>query len=560
MASTSKDNSGMLTGLFTDRDSAERAYQGLSERGYTKDDINVVMSDDTRKRYFSDGGAATTELGNKAAEGAGIGGAVGGTIGAALAALTAAGSSLVIPGLGLVIAGPLAAAAAGAGAGAATGGLLGALVGWGIPEERVKDYESGLKQGGILMGVKPRSDKDAAHFEQHWRSNNAQHVYWPGQDLRGAGTSTSVKSVVGVYDDYSDAQGAMQALLSAGFNRDDVQLSPESEPSTAATDTTTSRESGIGGFFRSLFGTDEHKAHHDVYAESVRRGSYVLSVDTDSDEQADRASDVMQRFNAVDIDERSSHWKKQGWSGYDASAPSLSRDEIAKERSSYAAIPSETARIPVIEEELKVGKREVQRGGVRVFQRVRETPVQESVQLREEHVKVERHPVDKPATEADLAAFKEGSIEMRESAEEAVVSKTARVVEEVVVGKEVSERTESVSDTVRKTDVEVERTGAAGTGAGVGGGATALSDDDADYRRHWQSAYRQSGGQYEDYDAAYRYGSTMASSDRYKNYQWTDAEPHLRSDWESNHPESTWDKVKDAVRYGAERVSGNRRH
>jgi hypothetical protein len=177
MKTTSKDNSGMLTGLFSDRESAERAYQSLSERGYTKDDINVVMSDETRKRHFSEGGKATTELGNKAAEGAGIGGAVGGTIGATLAAIAAVGSNLVIPGLGLVVAGPLAAAAAGAGAGAATGGLLGALVGWNIPEERVKHYESGLKQGGILMGVKPRSDEDAAYLAQQWRSNNAQHVY-----------------------------------------------------------------------------------------------------------------------------------------------------------------------------------------------------------------------------------------------------------------------------------------------------------------------------------------------------------------------------------------------
>ncbi|OWW18828.1 hypothetical protein AYR66_04560, partial [Noviherbaspirillum denitrificans] len=143
MAIESRDKPGMLTGMFNDRDSAERAYQSLATRGYSKDDINVVMSDDARKRHFAEG-TAQTELGTKAAEGAGIGGAVGGTLGAVLAAATAAGTSLALPGLGLVIAGPLAAAAAGAGAGAATGGLLGALVGWGIPEERVKHYESGL--------------------------------------------------------------------------------------------------------------------------------------------------------------------------------------------------------------------------------------------------------------------------------------------------------------------------------------------------------------------------------------------------------------------------------
>ena len=116
MATKSRDKSGMLTGLFSDRESAERAYQSLTTRGYTKDDINVVMSDDARKKHFSEG-TADTELGSKAAEGAGIGGAVGGTLGAVLAAATATGTSLALPGLGLVIAGPLAAAAAGAGAG-----------------------------------------------------------------------------------------------------------------------------------------------------------------------------------------------------------------------------------------------------------------------------------------------------------------------------------------------------------------------------------------------------------------------------------------------------------
>jgi uncharacterized protein (TIGR02271 family) len=552
MATESRDRNGMLTGLFNDRDSAERAYQSLTARGYTKDDINVVMSDDARKKHFAEG-TASTELGNKAAEGAGIGGAVGGTLGAVLAAATATGTSLALPGLGLVIAGPLAAAAAGAGAGAATGGLLGALVGWGIPEERVKHYESGLKQGGILMGVRPRSDEDAAYLEQEWRNNNGQHIYRPDTISSSYGEEGGARSVVGVYDEYADAQSAVQALVADGFQRTNIQLSNEADTAGTSTTTTSKKESGggISGFFRSLFGSDQNE-YHDTYAESVRRGSYVLTVQARDDDEADRASDIMNRFDPVDIDERASQWKQQGWSSYDASAPSYTEDEIRKERSAYQAArtqgtTTEQTRIPVVEEELKVGKRAVQRGGVRVFRRMTEKPVHEQVQLREEHVRVERHAVDKPATEADMAAFKEGSVELRETAEEAVVSKTARVVEEVVVGKEVSERTEQVDDTVRKTEVEVEQLGAA-------------SPDDTDFRSHWQSTYGTAGGRYEDYDAAYRYGSTMAGSERYKNYQWNDVEPQLRSDWESSHPGSTWDKVKDAVRYGAERVTGHRRH
>lgn len=166
----------LMTGLFPDRESAERGYSSLSDRGYSKDDINVVMSEDTKKRHFAAAGTET-ELGNKAAEGAGVGGAIGGTLGAIAAAIAAVGTTIALPGLGLVIAGPLAAAIAGAGAGAATGGVLGALIGWNMPEERVKRYEEGIRKGGILMGVRPRNDEDAAHVESAWKTNRAQDVY-----------------------------------------------------------------------------------------------------------------------------------------------------------------------------------------------------------------------------------------------------------------------------------------------------------------------------------------------------------------------------------------------
>jgi hypothetical protein len=176
---TSTTSSGRLvTGLFRDRDSAEAAYSSAHARGYSKDDVDLVMSDKTRDKHFTGTTAGRpTELGNKAAEGAGVGGAIGGTVGAIAAAVAAIGTSLVLPGLGLVIAGPLAAAVAGAGAGAAGGGLIGALVGWGMPEERVRRYEEGVKNGGILMGVRAKNDEDAVHLEDSWRSNRGEYVY-----------------------------------------------------------------------------------------------------------------------------------------------------------------------------------------------------------------------------------------------------------------------------------------------------------------------------------------------------------------------------------------------
>ena len=166
----------LMTGLFPDRASAELGYNSLSDRGYTKDDVNLVMSEDTKKRHFTSG-STETELGSKAAEGAGVGGAIGGTVGAIAAAFVAVGTTVAIPGLGIFIAGPLAAAIAGAGAGAATGGLVGALVGWNMPEERVKQYDAGIRKGGILMGVRPKNDEDAKYFKSSWESNRAQDIY-----------------------------------------------------------------------------------------------------------------------------------------------------------------------------------------------------------------------------------------------------------------------------------------------------------------------------------------------------------------------------------------------
>lgn len=166
----------MVTGLFRDRESAERAYGSISSRGYSRDDVNLMMSDQTRDRYFS-GSDVDSDLGNKAMEGAGTGSAIGGTIGAVIGAIAAIGTNVVLPGLGLIVAGPLAAALAGAGAGGLTGGLLGALVGSGIPEEHARHYESGIQNGGIVMGVNPRSDEDAEYFAKEFQTHRGESIY-----------------------------------------------------------------------------------------------------------------------------------------------------------------------------------------------------------------------------------------------------------------------------------------------------------------------------------------------------------------------------------------------
>lgn len=170
----SKRETDMVTGLFEDNEAAESVYNSLRARGYSDDEINVIMSDATRDKYFR-----THPLGTKAAEGTAVGGAVGGALGAVVGGIAAVGTNLILPGVGLIVWGPIAAALAGAGAGGAVGGLVGALIGFGIPEERAKIYAEGIKGGGTVIGVKPRSDEDAEYFQDEWANKyRGREVYF----------------------------------------------------------------------------------------------------------------------------------------------------------------------------------------------------------------------------------------------------------------------------------------------------------------------------------------------------------------------------------------------
>ncbi len=165
-----KIKTNLVTGLFNNRTEAEVAVNALLARGCKREDLNVLMSDTTHAKEFA------VKTGTKAAEGAGVGGVVGGTVGAVLGIVVAVGSTIAVPGLGLMIAGPVAAALAGVGAGAAVGGLVGFLVGAGIPEDRAKVYEAGLRNGGILIAVDAKSDDDAKRLEKMFDGLGAEHV------------------------------------------------------------------------------------------------------------------------------------------------------------------------------------------------------------------------------------------------------------------------------------------------------------------------------------------------------------------------------------------------
>jgi hypothetical protein len=168
----------VLTGMFRDRESTENAYNTLHERGYSKDEINLVMSDKTRKTHYNDDGAERTEIGTKAAEHAGKGSAIGGSVGAIAGVIAAIGTSVAIPGLGILIAGPIAAGLAGAGAGGIAGGVIGALIGSGIPEARAKLYESGIKEGNVVISVTPKNHEDAKYLEENWKTNQGEEIHY----------------------------------------------------------------------------------------------------------------------------------------------------------------------------------------------------------------------------------------------------------------------------------------------------------------------------------------------------------------------------------------------
>jgi uncharacterized protein (TIGR02271 family) len=353
-------------------------------------------------------------------------------------------------------------------------------------------------------------------------------------------------TIAAVYNQQTQAQRAMEDLVASGIPRDDVRLS-QSEGEQAQRGAQEKDEgafSGIRSFFAEVFGSNRDQDDVELYSEAVRRGNYVLTVNVPEDNLVDQATDVLDRYDPVDIDEQASQWKSGGWA-----APQSMRQHSTQTAGTQGRAETESQAIPVVQEELKVGKRQVQRGGVRIYQRVTERPVEENVNLREERVVVERNPVDQPASEADLSGMKQGTIELRETAEEPVVEKTARVVEEVRVGKEVSERQEQVRDTVRGTEVEVENL--SGQSARPGGQV----DDDSYYRTHWQNNFASSGTRYEDYAPAYQYGSRLAASDTYKGKRWDDVESDVRRDWESRNPGSAWQKFKAAIQHGWQRMT-----
>jgi len=225
---------------------------------------------------------------------------------------------------------------------------------------------------------------------------------------------------------------------------------------------TTAAGAGLGALTGGLIGAlvaagiPEDEAN--VYAEGIRRGGTLLMVNADNEMEANRAVEIMRRHHVVDINRRRQEFMQSGWSKFDQNAaPYRGTQHTANTSGTQTLERGGEARIPVIEEELQVGKRTVESGGVRVNTQVEQKPVNEQITTRHETVDVERRPVNRPITNSDVQNFQEGTFEVRERHEQPVVQKQARVVEEIGIKKNVEERTQHVQDTVRRTDVDVEQ-------------------------------------------------------------------------------------------------------
>jgi stress response protein YsnF len=246
-----------------------------------------------------------------------------------------------------------------------------------------------------------------------------------------------MKTVIGLFEDYSDAQQATQRLQQLGIGSDQVDVS-RSAVRERGFDKDNDGDNAITRFFKSLFGDNDDS---DRYAKVGNSGTTIVTVHAQTEELANRAAELLDDCGAIDVDERAAQVEGTGRFLSDHSR----------------RVNEETnATIPRIEEELEVGKRTVETGGVRLRSRIIEKPVEENIRLREEHVHVDRDQVNRPVTEMDRAAFRDRDIELTERAEVPVVNKEARVVEEVKISKDVTERNEKVRDTVRNTEVDVD--------------------------------------------------------------------------------------------------------
>ncbi|MEK8089416.1 DUF2382 domain-containing protein [Thermithiobacillus plumbiphilus] len=481
-----------VIGLFDDRRMAEKVVKDLTDAGFARDDISLVARDEQSGSIQE-----TADDSSHESKGAHIAkDAAGGAVIGGLGGLVVGLASLALPGVGgIIAAGPIAATLTGAGIGAVAGGLVGALTDVGVPEEHAHSYAEGVRRGGTLVMVKTaddRAEEAADILDRHGAADIEERSAQWRQGGWTPGSSADTGTRV-------SSAGIGSGMTSGAATGATPGMSGGTTPDISRTGSTTSGQR---------------------FAGSGTAGQSGMAADADRSGRGTASG--------------------QGISGAERSASGM-------------AGAREDQVIPVVEEDLQIDKRAVQRGGVRVYTHATERPVTEQVQLRDEEVKVQRRPVDRPASEADLRAFQEGSIEVTETDEVLVVAKEARVVEEVEVSKTAHMHTETIQDTVRGTDVSVEPLAA--------GAADDFEIHADEFRTDYQNRYSNRGMSYEQLSPAYRYGYHLGMDQRYRGGDWDRVEADARRDWEQQHQhEGPWERFKDAVRYGWDRARTPHHH
>ncbi|UVC12620.1 YsnF/AvaK domain-containing protein (plasmid) [Rhizobium sp. TH2] len=262
-------------------------------------------------------------------------------------------------------------------------------------------------------------------------------------------TSNAPSTLSAFFEDRDDAASAVQRLVEAGVDSANVRLVEGGDGNAQVPQST--NDKGFWASLEDFFFPDDDRA---MYSEGLRRGGYLVTVSGLDASLYDTALDILDDEGTVDLDERVESWKAEGWSPETYSGASSTKDAFNSTGSLTTGRGDEEV-IPVVEEELRVGKRDVTAGRVKVRAYTVETPVSESVSLRDENVTIERRPVDR-ALDGTETAFQDRTIEAEERHEEAVISKEARVVEEIALRKTAEQREQTVSDSVRKTEVEIE--------------------------------------------------------------------------------------------------------
>ena len=340
------------------------------------------------------------------------------------------------------------------------------------------------------------------------------------------------KTIVGLYDDRTTARTVINDLEEAGFGQDHLRFASTQKGDATGYDIDATNDASADSLTSYGVADDESR----FYAEGVRRGGSLVIARV-HDDDVDRAVDIMAGHNPVRYEDR----KEDYLADYDASADLYDEAQITENRERYA--DQRQQRLQEIEEHLKIGKREVVRGGVRVHQYVDTDVEEETLRLRDEEIRVDRQAVDRALTADEAnAAFEDKTVELVERDEEAVVEKTARVTGEVTVGKDVNVREETVGGEVRRTRVEVEQIA-----------ADTFATAEPQFRQHYDTTYKSTGKDYGTYKPAYEYG--YAAGTTYKDRDYNAMDKDLRTDYESRYGDkSTWDEVKDAVKHGYNRA------